>query len=101
MNPVIKNDTYPQPTPEELFSKIQGGERFSKIDLTKAYLQVELDDESQSKGIKQSTRMSYGLKPAFGIFQTYGKCSGKYSMHSRLISDKAKYGLLRKHRKSI
>ena len=83
MNPVIKNDTYPQPTPEELFSKIQGGERFSKIDLTKAYLQVKLDDESQSKGIKQSTRMSYGLKPAFGIFQTYGKCSGKYSMHSR------------------
>ena len=101
MNPGIKNDTYPQPTPEELFSKIQGGERFSKIDLTKAYLQVELDDESQSKGIKQSTRMSYGLKPAFGIFQTYGKCSGKYSMHSRLISDKTKYGLLRKHRKSI
>ena len=59
VNPVIKNDTYPQPTPKELFSKIQGGERFSKTDLTKAYLQVQLDDKSQkyltintSKGLK-------------------------------------------------
>ena len=45
VNPIIKNDTYLQPTPEELFSKIHGGEKFSKVDLTKAYLQVELDDE--------------------------------------------------------
>ena len=47
VNPVIKNDAYLQPTPENLFSKIQGGERFSKIDLRKAYLQVELDNISQ------------------------------------------------------
>ena len=47
VNPYIKNDTYLQPTPEELFSKIQGGEMFSKIDLTKTYLEVKLDDELQ------------------------------------------------------
>ena len=77
VNPVIR-DTYPQPTPEELFSKIQGGERFSKIDLTKVYLEVELDDKSQkylktntSKGLKQPTRMLYGVKPATGIFQRF------------------------------
>ena len=73
---VIKNDTYPQPTPEELFLKIKRGETFSKTDLTEAYLQVELDDESQkclkintSQGLKQPTRISYGVKPATGIFQ--------------------------------
>ena len=78
VNPVIKNDLYPQPTPEELFLKIQGGERFSKIDLTKAHLQVELDDELQkyltintSKGLNQPTRMPYGVKPATGIFQIF------------------------------
>ena len=78
VNPVIRNDTYPQPTPEELFSKIQRGERFSKTDLTKANLQVERDDESQkyltintSKGLKQPTRMPYGVKPATGIFQRF------------------------------
>ena len=76
INPVIKNDTYPQPTPEELFSKIQGGKKFSKIDLTKAYLQLELDEESQkfltintSKGLKHFTRLPYRVKPASGIFQ--------------------------------
>ena len=35
---VIKNDAYPQPTPEELFLKIKWGEKFSKTDLTEAYL---------------------------------------------------------------
>ena len=66
INPVIKNDTYPQPTPEELFSKRQGGKKFSKIDLTKAYLQLELDEESQkfltintSKGLKHFTILPY------------------------------------------
>ena len=78
MNPVIKKVTYLQATPEELFSKIQSGERFSKIDLTKANLQVELDDKSQkylminsSKGLKNPTRMPYGVKPAAGIFQRF------------------------------
>ena len=63
MNPVFKNDTYPHPIPEELFSKIQQGERFSKTDLTKVYLKVELDDELQkyltintSKGLKQHAK---------------------------------------------
>ena len=78
VNPVIKNDTYHQPTPVELFSKIQGCKRFSKIDLTKAYLQFELDDESQkyltiniSKGLKQPARMPYGVKPATRMFQRF------------------------------
>ena len=78
VNPVIKKVTYLQATPEELFSKIQCGERFSKIDLTKVNLQVELDDKSQkylminsSKGLKKPTRMPYGVKPATGIFQRF------------------------------
>ena len=75
VNPVIKNSTYPQPTPEELFSKIQGGGNFSKTDVTKAYLQVKVDNESQkyllintSKGLRQPTTMPYGVKPKTGIF---------------------------------
>ena len=64
VNPIIQK--YPQPTPEELFSKIQGGKRFSKNHLTKAYLQVGLDDKSQKyftiknrKGLKQPIRMIF------------------------------------------
>ena len=81
VNPVITNDIYPQPTPDELFSNMQGGKKFSKIDLTKAYLQVELHEESKrylvintSRGLKEYTRMPYGVKPASGIFQRYRKC---------------------------
>ena len=51
---------------------------FFKIDLTKAYLQVELDDGLQryltinkSKGLKQIIRMPYGVKPATAIIQRF------------------------------
>ena len=37
VNMCLDNDTFPQPTPEGLFSKIYVGERFSKIDLSQAY----------------------------------------------------------------
>ena len=78
VNLVIMNDIYLQPTPDELFAKMQGGKRFSKIDLTKAYLQVELNEESKKylvintmKGLQEITRMPYGVKPASGIFQRF------------------------------
>ena len=48
VNPWLDNDTFPQPTPEELFSKIHVGKKFSKIDLSQAYLQLQLEVQSQS-----------------------------------------------------
>ena len=47
INPVIENEIYPQPTPDEIFAKMRGGTKFSKIDLSQAYLQVEMDEESR------------------------------------------------------
>ena len=85
VNPVIENEVYPQPTPDEIFAKMRGGQKFSKIDLTQAYAQVELDEESKkyltintSKGLKEPSRMPYGIKPATGIFQRHveNKLSG-------------------------
>ena len=78
VNPCLDNDTFPQPTPEELFSKINVGRKFSKVDLSQAYLQMQLEEQSQkyltintSKGLKHYTRMPYGVKPASGIFQRF------------------------------
>ena len=34
VNSCLDNDTFPQPSPEELFSKIHVGKKFSKIDLS-------------------------------------------------------------------
>ena len=114
VNPVIKNDTYLQPPPEKLFSKIQGGEKVSKINLTKAYLQVKLDDESQkrltinaSKVLKQPTRRLYGVKPATLIFQRFIENALANIPYTALKVDdifnksQNRYGSFRKHRKSI
>ena len=41
LNECLKGHSYPLPTPEDIFSKLNGGKIFSKIDLSEAYLQVE------------------------------------------------------------
>ena len=46
VNMCLNNDTFPQPTPEALFSKIPVGKKFSKLDLSQAYLQMQLEEQS-------------------------------------------------------
>ena len=41
---------YPMPTSEELFTKLNGGELFTKLDLRHAYQKVVLDEKSQPYG---------------------------------------------------
>ena len=76
VNPCL--DTFLQPTPEEMFSKIHVGKKFSKIDLSQAYLQMQLEEQSQKyltintcEELKQDTRMPYGVKQASAIFQRF------------------------------
>ena len=76
LNPYIENEVYPTPSNEEIFAKVQGGQKFSKIDLRQAYLQLELDDDAKkyvvintSKGLMEFQRMANGIKPASGRFQ--------------------------------
>ena len=47
VNPCIEQQTYPTPSNDKIFSKIQGGQSFSKVDLRQAYLQLELNDEAK------------------------------------------------------
>ena len=76
MNPVAKLDKYPIPKVEDLFVKLTGGRTFTKIDLSQAYLQVPLDEESKKyvvvnthKGLFRYTRLPFGILAAPGIFQ--------------------------------
>ncbi|XP_045541574.1 uncharacterized protein K02A2.6-like [Papilio machaon] len=48
INPKLKIDQYPLPRIEELFAALSGGQEFSKIDLTTAYMQVPLHPDSQA-----------------------------------------------------
>ena len=64
------------PTAKELFTKLNGGDRFTKLDLSNAYQQVILDEESQSYvtitthlGLYRYTRLPCGIAAAPVIFQ--------------------------------
>ena len=46
INSVLETDQYPLPKPEELFATLAGGITFTKLDLSQAYIQIPLEEES-------------------------------------------------------
>ena len=76
VNQQINIDSYPLPRQEELFASLGGGEEFTKIDLSEAYLQLELEEESQKlltinthKGLYKYKRLAFGVASAPAVFQ--------------------------------
>ena len=76
VNPVSKLDRYPIPKVEDLFAKLSKGKCFTKLDLSQAYQQLPLEEESKKfvvinthKGLFQYTRLPFGISSAPGIFQ--------------------------------
>ena len=45
INPVLDVPEHPMPTADDLFTQLNGGEKFTKLDLSSAYQQVLLDEE--------------------------------------------------------
>ena len=76
LNDCLKDHTYLLPSPEDIFSKLNGGKVFSKTDLSEAYLQVKVDDECSKllainthKGLSKLNRLPFRLKVAPSLFQ--------------------------------
>ncbi|CAK1590190.1 unnamed protein product [Parnassius mnemosyne] len=63
LNRVLSVDKYPVPKIDDLLSQLGGSKFFSKIDLSQAYNQIELDDT------KKYNRLVFGLASNPGIFQ--------------------------------
>ena len=68
---------HPLPVPDDLLAMLNGGQSFSKIDLSQAYTQVELDEKSREfvvinthLGLFRYTRLPYGVASAPAIFQS-------------------------------
>ncbi|EYC08316.1 hypothetical protein Y032_0066g3694 [Ancylostoma ceylanicum] len=76
LNRALESFDYPLPVPDDIFATLNGGAVFSQIDLSDAYLQIELSDESKKvvvinthRGLFQYNRLPFGIKTAPGIFQ--------------------------------
>ena len=84
VNMVATSDKYPVPKTEALLATLNGGQKFTKLDLSQAYQQLLLDVKTfvyltinMHKGIFRPTRLQFGVHSTAGIFQR--------EMESRLI----------------
>ena len=76
VNQAAEYENYPVPKTEDLLATLNGGEKFTKLDLSQAYQQLELKEEARElltinthKGLFQPLRLQFGLHSASGIFQ--------------------------------
>ena len=77
INKDMVDQPYTLPTAEAIFATLAGGNKFSKIDLSQAYAQVKMDEQSKIyltintiKGLYKVNRLPYGIKTAPHIFQS-------------------------------
>lgn len=75
-NTAARTEIYPLLRIEDLFSSLAGGKVFSKLDLSHAYLQLPLADDSQPlvtvnthKGLYRYLRLPFGVSSASAVFQ--------------------------------
>ena len=68
INQELEIDQYPLPKPENLFATLAGGKKFTKLDLSQAYQQLELDDPSKllvtintHRGLYRYNRLPFGV----------------------------------------
>ena len=76
MNQSLTVDQYPLPKVEDLLATLVGGKQFTKLDLTQAYLQLELHPESQKyctvnthRDLYWFKRLPFGIASAAALFQ--------------------------------
>ena len=56
VNQASKLDRYPIPKVEDLFAKLAGGKAFTKLDMSQAYQQLLLDEESRKYAVINTHR---------------------------------------------
>ena len=76
LNPNAEEEKYPLPIMDEIRTKLSGGEKFTTIDLSQAYHQLELDEKSRvlttintHTGPYEYLRLPFGIHSAVAIFQ--------------------------------
>ena len=77
INQAVDDEQYPLPTSQDLYAELSGAKVFTKLDLSHAYAQLNVDKESQPyltinthKGLYSYTKLPYGVKSSPKIFQS-------------------------------
>ena len=76
INQSVEDEQYVLPTTQDLYTALVGSKVFSKLDLSHAYAQLNVDKESQEyltiathKGLYSYLKLPYGVKSSPKIFQ--------------------------------
>ncbi|XP_059222312.1 uncharacterized protein K02A2.6-like [Stomoxys calcitrans] len=76
LNECMEPHTYPLPLPDDIFINFNNCQFFTQIDLTDAYMQLEVDDATKEiltinthRGLYTFNRLAPGIKSAPGAFQ--------------------------------
>ena len=76
INPILQSQTYPLPTPEEMFSALANGESYTKLDLARAYKQMKVKEECQPLltinthcDLYRYTRLPFSITTAPSLWQ--------------------------------
>uniref|UniRef100_A0A1X7TPJ2 Reverse transcriptase n=1 Tax=Amphimedon queenslandica TaxID=400682 RepID=A0A1X7TPJ2_AMPQE len=76
VNKASKLESYPIPKLDDLLAALSGGTIYTKLDMSQAYQQLELDDDSKCftvinthKGLFTYNRLPFGISSAPAIFQ--------------------------------
>jgi len=75
-NKILKCEQYPIPTLKDSLQHLQGGQTFSKLDLSHAYHQIELEESARKfttinthRGLFEYKRLPFGIASAPALFQ--------------------------------
>ena len=76
VNPQLCVDQHPLPLIDDIFASLSGGTRFTTLDLTAAYTQMEVEDDSRPlltlnthMGLYRLNRLAYGVVSAPALWQ--------------------------------
>ena len=90
VNPQLNVPQYPIPLPEDVFVRLRGGKRFTKLDLKSAYQQLPLDPESQPfvtinthRGLYRYKRLPFGIASSPAYHGHHPSRRGTCRKHSR------------------
>ena len=95
LNAALKDYHCPLPSPQEVFNKLNGGKVFSRINLSEAYLQIPVEENSSKllrinthRGLYKFDRLVFGIKVALAIFQqVMGTVLGSFDFTFAYLDD--------------